>query len=549
MSDVLEIARRERVTTASANSAAPVISETDGRGHGSKPAGWARRDQSEEDVSEITYLRGTDGGSQDPSLHMKLLRYLRDAAVFAPCYLLLDWVSYIYPLGPFNITPWNPQPALAIVWMLLGGLGHAPAVFTTIFLADLVIRNVPLSISVLTALTLTAGYAGISQALREALRPKPGLHTLRQLTSFVAVVLPGTALVAAAFVGALYAVGSLGDAAALPAWLRFWSATPWACWTAPLLLVVADADGRRSFAALARRWETLLQLTLLSATLWVIFAGLGGDPSHHFYLVFLPLIWTAIRHGLGGAIVAVSVVQVGVVLGIHHHAVQSLPIIELQALVAALTLTALYLGVMTDERQRANEGLKQSLRLATAGEMAGAIAHEVNQPLTALTNYARSGQMLIAAGRTAELGAVLERMQAEAQRASRWCAADAFFREGRTRLERVPVTELLDSVRGHARCGALMVSGEPDLPDVLVDRLQIELVLRNLVSNAAEAIDGRPAGQIKLSAHRHDPQHVRIVVADNGGYPAAEPRARVRAFRFRQADRHGPRAGSEPGDR
>ena len=87
--------------------------------------------------------------------------------------------------------------------------------------------------------------------------------------------------------------------------------------------------------------------------------------------MFLPLIWTAIRHGLGGAIVAVAVVQTGVVLGIHHHSIQGLPITELQALVAALTLTALYLGVMTDERQRANEGLKQSLRLATAGEMAG----------------------------------------------------------------------------------------------------------------------------------------------------------------------------------
>ena len=483
-----------------------------------------RGDQSEEDVSETTYLRGTDGRSQDPSLQMKLLRYLRDAAVFAPCYLLLDWVSYIYPLGPFNITPWNPQPALAIVWMLLGGLGHAPAVFATIFLADLVIRNVPLGITLLTAVTLTAGYAGIAEALRKALRPNPGLHTLRQLTLFVAVVLPGTALVAAAFVSVLYATGSVGDATAFPAWLRFWvDDAVGVLVTAPLLLVVADADGRRSFAALARRWETLLQLTLLAATLWLIFVGLSGDPSHHFYLVFLPLIWTAIRHGLGGAIVAVFVVQVGVVLGIHHHPVQSLPILELQALVAALTLTALYLGVMTDERQHANEGLKQSLRLATAGEMAGAIAHEVNQPLTALTNYARSGPMLIAAGRTAELGAVLERMQAEAQRASEVVRRlRDFFREGRTRLERVPVTELLDSVRGHARGGALMVSGEPDLPDVLVDRLQIELVLRNLVSNAAEAIDGRPAGQIKLSAQRHDPQHVRIVVADNGpGIPAA----------------------------
>jgi Zn-dependent protease with chaperone function len=53
---------------------------------------------------------------------MKFTRYLRDAAVFAPGYVALDWASYINPVGPFNITPWNPQPALAIVWMMLGGL-------------------------------------------------------------------------------------------------------------------------------------------------------------------------------------------------------------------------------------------------------------------------------------------------------------------------------------------------------------------------------------------------------------------------------------------
>ena len=462
---------------------------------------------------------------------MKALSYLRDAAVFAPCYLLLDWVSYIHPFGPFNITPWNPQPALAVAWMLLGGLIHAPVVLATILLADVLIRSVPLGITLLTALTLTAGYAGIADALRRLLRPKASLQSLRQLTLFIAVVIPGTAIVAAAFVGVLYAAGSLGDSAAVPAWLRFWVGDAVGVLvTAPLLLVAADAEGRRSFGALVRRWETALQMALLVATLWLIFAGLDGDPSHHFYLVFLPLIWTALRHGLGGAIVAVGVVQIGVVLGIHHHQLRTLPIIELQALVAALTLTALYLGVMTDERRRAAEGLKQSLRLATAGEMAGAIAHEVNQPLTALTNYARSAQMLIAAGRTGELAAVIERMLGEAQRAAEVVRRlRDFFREGRTHLERVPVAELLDRVRRNAGIEALSVNGEPGLPDLLVDRLQIELVLRNLVSNAAEAVDATPGrGKIALSARRLDAQHVRIVVADNG--PGISPAARQRVF-------------------
>jgi two-component system sensor kinase FixL len=460
------------------------------------------------------------------SVPMKPLTYLRDAAVFAPCYVLLDWVSYIHPLGAFNITPWNPQPALAVAWMLLGGLTHAPVVLATILLADLVIRDVPLGISLLAALTLTAGYAAIAEALRRVLRPKPDLRSLRQLTLFVAVIIPASALVAAGFVGVLYVAGSIKIAAAFPGWLRFWVGDAVGVLvTAPLLLVVADAEGRRGFATLARRWETALQTALLAVTLWLIFAGLRGDPSHHFYLVFPPLIWIAIRHGLSGAIVAVGLVQLGVVLGIHHHPMPGLPIIELQALVAALTLTALYLGVMTDERQRANQGWKQSLRLATAGEMAGAIAHEVNQPLTALANYARSGQMLIAAGRAAEAAAVIERILAEARRASEVVRRlRDFFREGRTRLEQIPVSRLLES----ARIDGLTVEAQPDLPDLLVDRLQIELVLRNLVANAAEAVDGRPApGAIVLSAQRHDPRHVRIVVSDNGPGIAAADRERV----------------------
>jgi signal transduction histidine kinase len=459
---------------------------------------------------------------------MKLLRYLRDAALFAPCYLVLDWVSYIHPLGPFNITPWNPQPALAIAWMLLGGLAHAPAVLATIFLADAIIRHVPAGygVTVLTALTLTGGYAAIAWALRILLRPKPSLHTVRQLTIFVSVVLPATAVIAAGFVGVLHASGLLENGAALPGWLRFWVGDAVGVLvTAPLLLVVSDAQGRRSVMNLAGRAEAYLQIALVAATLWLIFEGLGSDPSQHFYLLFLPLIWIAVRSGMAGAIVAIVIVQLGVVLGIHHHSGPTLPIIELQALVAALTLTGLYLGVMVDERERATEGLKQSLRLAAAGEMTGAIAHEVNQPLTALTNYGRSGQLLIAAGRTAELAGVIDRMLEEARRAAEVVRRlRDFFREGTTRLEPVTVGELLEAAH---RIGASMKGGagiaftvavDSALPALLVDRLQIELVLRNLIANAVEAVAAHSPGQgqISLTAKRHDAQHVRIVVSDSG---------------------------------
>ena len=468
---------------------------------------------------------------------MNLIRYLRDAAVFAPCYLLLDWVSYIHPLGPFNITPWNPQPALAITWMLLGGLVHAPAVFAAIVLADVLVRDIPAgyAVTTATALTLTAGYAAIAWGLRLALRPSPALHTLRQLTLFVTVVVFATAIIAAGFVGVLYAAGQLAAGIALPGWLRFWVGDAVGVLvTAPLLLAVADPERRRALWMLARRWETYLQAALAAATLWLIFDGLGGDPARHFYLLFLPLIWIAIRSGMAGAIVASAVVQLGVVLGIRDPASLALPVIELQALVAALTLTGLYLGVMVDERARASESLRRSLKLAAAGEMAGAIAHEVNQPLTALTNYGRSGRMLLEAGRTAELASVIDRMLGEAQRAAEIVRrVRDFFRQGTTCLELVAVAELLGSIQrvaGQPDNMPLSIEVDPGMPEVLVDRLQIELLLRNLVSNAAEAVDAqsRAGGVITVTARRDGPQHVRIVVSDTG--PGVSAAAAERVF-------------------
>src|SRR5688572_1593857 len=128
--------------------------------------------------------------------YVKTLTALRDAAVFAPCYVALDWASYIDPVGPFNITPWNPQPALAIVWMMLAGLRQAPAVLLTIILADIAIRHAPggYAFTLVTGAVLTTGYAAMAGTLK-ALLGETGLRSTRQLTVFAGVVLAGSCVV------------------------------------------------------------------------------------------------------------------------------------------------------------------------------------------------------------------------------------------------------------------------------------------------------------------------------------------------------------------
>ncbi|HZQ71733.1 MAG TPA: MASE1 domain-containing protein [Burkholderiales bacterium] len=467
-------------------------------------------------------------------------RSLAEAALFVPAYVALDWASYIYPLGPFNITPWDPQPALAIAWMTLRGLQNAPAVLATIVLADVIVRGAPggYLVAALAAAVLAAGYTAIAAVLRGVLHSAE-LSSIRRLTIFAGTVIAGAGLAGLAYVGVLEGAELIepsffGDAA-----LRFWIGDAVGILvTLPLLLAAADPARRGTLLLLARRAEPLLQALVLVGVLWLVFNGLRGDPAHHFYLLFLPLIWITVRSGMNGAVVATAIVQVGVLLGMHAEKQGSLTIFELQVLVAALSLTGLFLGVMVDERARSEERLRQTLRLAAAGEMAGAIAHEVNQPLTALANYGRSAQMLLRKpdARAEDLDQVIGKMIAEAGR-----AADVvrrlrdFFRAGTTRLEIIAVEDLLSLARqiGDAAIGGraidLRTEAPAGIPALFVDRLQIELILRNLIANAVESVSAHPARErrIVVAVERHDERQVRVAVIDNGPGVAAAVRERL----------------------
>src|SRR6266511_3320646 len=165
------------------------------------------------------------------------------ALLFVAGYVALDWASYIYPLGPFNITPWNPPPALSIVWMMLGGLGYAPVVFV----ADFVIRHAPggLWVTALTSLVLAVGYAAIAGALRPIFESDPRLRDTRRLWIFVAVTASGAAAVALLYVGVLLATGFISGSSFADAAIRFWLGDAVGVLvTAPLLLVAADPEAR-----------------------------------------------------------------------------------------------------------------------------------------------------------------------------------------------------------------------------------------------------------------------------------------------------------------
>lgn len=454
------------------------------------------------------------------------------AVAFVAGYLLLDWVSYIHPMQRYSITPWNPQPALAIALLMLGGQRWLPLVFAAVLGAEWLVRGAPAPwpSTLPIAMVLTLGYAAIARALTGRFSVRPALDSQRDAVRLAAVVSIGAFAAGILYISALLAadVGPLEEP--FTALVRFWIGDAVGILvTLPLLLMLSDRGRRRQLAELVHSRETAVHAAVTAGAMALVFLLRADDLVRFFYVLFLPLIVLATRLGLIGAILGMLAMQCAVIVSGELADFQALTFFELQALLIALTVTGLFLGVSVDERRRAEGELRRSLRMAAAGEMAAALAHELNQPLTAVSTYARAAQM-IAAGHAGErelLVQTLEKLSAEAGRAAEVVRRlRDFFRTGSTRLAPASLDALaaraVDRMRAAHPDVELELRAAPGMARVMADETQIEVVLRNLLANAIEASRSNARPRVSVEVACGDDETV-VSVSDNGaGVPAAD---------------------------
>jgi two-component system, LuxR family, sensor kinase FixL len=199
------------------------------------------------------------------------------------------------------------------------------------------------------------------------------------------------------------------------------------------------------------------------------------------------------------------------------------------------------------ERQRAEEQARAHLqqlahvgRLSAMGEMGTAIAHEINQPLTALRTYAQASQRLLASGSEPQaLTDTLARIALLAERASEIVRRlRGFLAKEPMRTMPVEPNYIVSEVVGLARAEAaqggvrLTIQLAEGLPRVDVDCIQIEQVLLNLVRNGIEAVAQADTEQRLLRiGTRRVGDEVWLSVHDSGpGVPAASAESIFEAF-------------------
>jgi len=447
---------------------------------------------------------------------------------FIALYIALDAASFIHPLHGLNITPWNPAPALGLVYLLRQGPGARPVLVAAVLLSESLVRGMPYPWwnSLLSALILAAGYLLLSEALRRRMSPTTLLDDRAALLGWMLPVVFGTLLNSLVYLTSLHLLGLLPLDGWLTGVLQFWVGDAVGITVAmPLFWWLSGERSRIVLRSALLCWETLGYSLLGLLALWIAF-GLGGEAGFKlFYFLFLPIVWASARQGMAGAIVSATLLQIGVIAAVQVLDFSAVTVAELQMLAVVMALIGFFIGGGVDEQRRTSGELRQTLRLAAAGEMAGALAHELNQPLTAMGAYASAYDALQARGETgARLDAAINGMRAEARRAGDVVRRlRDFFRTGATKLETVALRQIIEAAAEHYKTKAQQTGIQfvvTEVPEImlLADRLQLEVVLRNLLSNAFDAVAASDVSerQVSIHAERLPGERVIICVEDSG---------------------------------
>ena len=330
----------------------------------------------------------------------------------------------------------------------------------------------------------------------------------------------------------------------------------------PALLLVANRlSGRGGRVAPIRMIEGSLVALGIVVVGTYVFANLPSGPETSPALLYVPiplLIWAALRFGLSGISAAMLVVTFEAIWGaMHGHGpflLQS-PAENALALQMFLIVTGtplMFLSVLLEDDRRSQQALHEVeddvrrhreqinllSRVSLLGEMTASLAHELNQPLSAIISNANAGMQYIERGKDdpATLRDILGDVESDAHRAHDIIRnVRNTIKKGDPARRRIDLNELVTKIAHAFRLDAVAYSCEVetslagDLPLIEGDPTQIQQVLVNLVSNAFDAMRQTPPGErkIEISTAGNGDGQVRLSVRDHGAGISSEVRERL----------------------
>lgn len=470
-----------------------------------------------------------------------LLRGALVGLLFLGAYVLLEFASVLHPLPQTSITAWSPGIAMMVAVVMQLGPRIAPVTVIAPWLAEIFVYHAsPLSVTALTAMVSIGCIFTASGLLLRRLLPGNRVTTVPGFALLLAVMAIAALADASIYSPTLMASGKLSAGSLVDGITADWIGDMNGIVALlPLLMLLRAPGGLQLPGLRANAGELALQALALAASFVAVFTWDENARLHLFYLLFVPINWIALRWGAGAAAIALVALQAGIAARLSL-ALAPESVLSIQLLMVVLAATGLFMGITVSDNARyaraarsMDEQLEELNRLSAVTEFSAAVAHELNNPLSALQNYLDSARLQIDQPglEKSAAAASLDKALGEANRATAVLRRlRAFFRSGSVQKERVDPRALVHEAiatlqprlqQAHVLCS---LDAQHVLPPLLIDRLQLSVVLHNLLANSCDAIRGSGAsrGTIRVAIRPAD-EGLEFEVADTGpGVPPAE---------------------------
>ncbi|MBI3516170.1 MAG: PAS domain S-box protein [Proteobacteria bacterium] len=182
--------------------------------------------------------------------------------------------------------------------------------------------------------------------------------------------------------------------------------------------------------------------------------------------------------------------------------------------------------------------LLHASRINEMGQLASALAHELNQPLTAANSYIGAVRRMVQSGSAsvARLLEIMDKASAQIGRAGQTIhRLRTLIEKGETERATHDLNAVVQEASALALIGAqhasvhLSMALATLIPPVLIDRIQVQQVILNLVRNAVEAMSGVERRHLTLATRQVDDAYAEVSVSDTG--PGLPPEIAARLFR------------------
>jgi len=345
---------------------------------------------------ENTRAVGQTGDGLTPDLRRKL-RQLLVAVCFVLAHVLLDRSTVDFQIWT-EISAWYPPTGLAFAVLIGLGPSYAFPILIAEGIASIVNYHQPVRsyIFLVGNIEFAAVYTAAALLLRRVVKIDLRLRSVRDMMWLLFIAICTSCVAAFVGTGFLVADHLVASRQYLPATLNWWigdavaigSITPFCLiYVLPGLRRFAGYDelagtaedhgartvGRREWQGLGRTVESGLFTISIVAVLWVALSGYWSRGNELFYLLFLPLLWMAVRRGLRGATAAILAMDSGIIVALRIYPRAPSELTVLQFLMLILSLAGLVLGALISERDTGEQRLSEEegrirLLLESTGE-------------------------------------------------------------------------------------------------------------------------------------------------------------------------------------